>query len=112
MKRYILINTDWSDCLKLFEHDINNDYLWRMLLLLLIMKRYILINTDWSDCLILFDHDINNDYLWRMLLLLLIILIIAENHKKPKKFVILQTDHINTKVCLEHDNIALQYLFF
>ena len=37
VKRYVWINTDWSDYLKLFEHDINNDYLWCLLLLLLII---------------------------------------------------------------------------
>ena len=36
MKRYVWMNTDWSDFLKLYEHDINNDYLWHLLLLLLI----------------------------------------------------------------------------
>ena len=36
MKRYVCINRDWSDYLKLYEHDISNDYFWRSLLLLFI----------------------------------------------------------------------------
>ena len=36
MKRYIWITRDWSGYLKLYGHDINNDYFWCSLLLLFI----------------------------------------------------------------------------
>ena len=48
--------------------------------------------------------------------LVVIIIDQIDNCSKPeetqKNFDILQTDGINTKVCLKHDNIALQYLIF
>ena len=36
--------------------------------------------------------------------------VIIEPEETKKNFVILQTDHISTKLCMKHDNIALQYL--
>ena len=48
--------------------------------------------------------------------LVVVIIDHIDNCRKPeetkKNFVILQTDDINTKLCLKHDNIALQYLIF
>ena len=48
--------------------------------------------------------------------LVVVIIDQIDNCRKPeetkKKFVILQTDAISTKVCLKHDNIALQCLIF